>query len=124
RMYGSDARHSLEPADFVDLTRGIQAIATMLAHPTDKDDLDRFRQMKQIFQKSVATLVDITPGTVITRDMLGLKKPGSGIPAAHIDEVVGRRAARAVAADNVLAWSDLEVSPPETKLPRGSVMHA
>ena len=35
-MYGSDAKHSLEPAEFADLVRGIRAIGRMLSAPVDK----------------------------------------------------------------------------------------
>ncbi len=34
--------------------------------------------------------------------MLAAKKPGTGIPAARIEEVVGRVAARDIAADTVI----------------------
>lgn len=108
RMYGSDAAHSLEPAEFADMVRGIRAIATMLAHPVDKSRADRFRVMKETFEKSLVSLVEIAAGAVITREMLGLKKPGTGIPAARLDEVVGRRAARRVAPDSLLTPADVE----------------
>ena len=35
------------------------------------------------------------------------EKPGSGIPPEDIPKVIGKRAARDVAADELLAWSDL-----------------
>jgi N-acetylneuraminate synthase len=108
RMYGSDARHSLEPAEFQDLTRGIRAIETMLAHPIDKDDISHFGQMKEIFQKSVTTCRDIPAGTTITREMLGIRKPGTGVPAARIADVVGRKTARTIPADRVVRWADIE----------------
>jgi N,N'-diacetyllegionaminate synthase len=108
RMYGSDAAHSLEPAEFADMVRGIRAIATMLAHPVDKSRVERFRPMKETFEKSLVSLVEIPAGAVITREMLGLKKPGTGIPAARLGEVVGRRAARRVAPDALLAPADVE----------------
>ena len=47
-------------------------------------------------------------GTVITRAMIGEKKPGTGIPAARLDEFVGRKAAREIAADYLLTEDDFE----------------
>lgn len=107
QLYGSDARHSLEPAEFAELVKGIRAIETMLAHPVDKDDLDRFKVMKATFEKSLVALEDIPAGATITREMIGIKKPGTGIPAARSGEVIGRRAARFVAADTVLTPEDI-----------------
>lgn len=107
RMYGSDAPHSAEPAQFADLVKGIRAISEMLANPVDKASAEPYRAMKQIFEKSVVSLVEIPAGAVITRAMLGVKKPGTGIPAARLTELVGMRAARRIPADTLIAESDL-----------------
>ncbi len=107
-MYGSDARHSLEPAEFAGLVEGIRAIEVMLAHPVDKSSAERFRGMKEIFEKSLVSLVEIPAGAVLTPEMIGIKKPGTGIPAARYTEVLGRRAARTIPAGRVLMDEDLE----------------
>jgi len=40
--------------------------------------------------------------------MLAAKKPGTGIPARRLPELVGRRAAADIAADTVLTEADVE----------------
>jgi N-acetylneuraminate synthase len=79
----------------------------MLSHPVDKDDVHRFRTMKDTFEKSVVSLVEIPAGTRFTPEMLGIKKPGTGISAARFDQVIGKRAACAVAAGRVLMERDV-----------------
>ncbi len=107
-MYGSDARHSLEPAEMADLVNGVRACEVMLTAQVDKDAMaGRLREMKNIFEKSVVALVDIEPETVLTRDMLGIKKPGTGIPARQYNDVIGRRTARKIVKDTVLQEADL-----------------
>ena len=107
-MYGSDARHSLEPAEMADLVNGVRACEVMLTAQVDKDAMaGRLRDMKDIFEKSVVALVDIEPETVLTREMLGIKKPGTGIPARQYNDVIGRRAARKIVKDTVLQEADL-----------------
>ncbi len=107
-MYGSDARHSLEPAEFADLVRGVRAIEVMLAHPVDKDAVAiRLRPMKEIFEKSIVTVVDIPAGTIIEESMLAIKKPGTGIAASRLPEIIGRMARRDIQADSVLREEDL-----------------
>jgi N-acetylneuraminate synthase len=64
-------------------------------------------EMKRIFEKSVVAASPIRAGTVLTAAMLGVKKPGTGIPAARFHEVVGRRVARDLAADAVVREEDL-----------------
>lgn len=107
-MYGSDARHSMEPGEFADMVRGIRAIERMLAAPVDKADVSRFASMKQIFEKSIVARAALDAGAVITREMLAFKKPGDGIPAAAVDDVVGRRTRRPIAANTRIQPDDLQ----------------
>jgi N-acetylneuraminate synthase len=108
-MYGSDAVHSLEPAEFAEMTRGIRSITTMLASPVDKDAAAlRLGGMKAIFEKSIVSLVDIPGGTVITAEMVGLKKPGTGLPAARMDDVIGSKALHNISKDSIILEEYLE----------------
>ena len=106
-MYGSDARHSLEPTELAGLVQGIRAIETMLESNVNKDDVARFATMKATFEKSVVSLVDIPAGTLITEAMIGIKKPGTGIPAKRFGEVLGKRARRRIPKDTLIREKDL-----------------
>lgn len=108
KMYGSDARHSLEPGEMADLVRGIRAIETMLAAKIDKAETSSFVEMKRVFEKSLVVLRDIPAGTVLAREMIGIKKPGTGIPPVRLKEVIGKRTLRAVKSDTVLMSNDIE----------------
>lgn len=110
RMYGSDARYALEPAEFSELVQGIRAIETMLAHPVDKDDIGPLEATREVFQKSLVSLVRIPQGVTITKEMIGIKKPGHGLPPSRRGEVVGRRAAREIPAHRVIVEDDIEWS--------------
>jgi N,N'-diacetyllegionaminate synthase len=101
-LYGPDAAFSMEPDELEDLVEGIRDIETMLANPVDKDDLAPVAEMKRVFEKSVVTVADVSAGATLERSMLAAKKPGTGIPAAKIEDVVGRRAARDLPADTVV----------------------
>lgn len=101
-MYGSDAAHSMEPAEFDHFCTALREIWAMRAHPVDKDDLAPYRDMKRIFEKSVVAARDIPAGAVLTRDALAFKKPGDGIPAAQYRQLLGRTVRQAVPADTLL----------------------
>jgi N,N'-diacetyllegionaminate synthase len=107
-MYGPDAFAALEPYELEELVDGIREIERMLASPVDKDDLEPFAEMKRVFEKSVVAVRDIPAGAVIERDMLGAKKPGTGIPAKRLPELVGRRARASIPVDTVLMEDALE----------------
>lgn len=109
RMYGSDAPHSAEPAQFADLVLGIRAISEMCNSPIIKDATS-MREMKDIFEKSVVSVVQIQAGSVIRPEMVAAKKPGTGIPAARIKEVIGCIARRTIAADELIHARDLDPS--------------
>jgi N-acetylneuraminate synthase len=103
RMYGSDARHSLEPDEFAAMVEGIRATELMVGTKVDKSDTSPFTEMKQVFEKSIVTNVGIPAGATITREMLAVKKPGTGLPPAKLSEVVGRKAADDIAAGELLS---------------------
>jgi N,N'-diacetyllegionaminate synthase len=90
-MYGSDAKHSLEPEELRCLVDGIRAIETMMAVDADKDLIHPFQEMKDIFEKSLVAESDILAGTVLTPALVGIKKPGTGISAARLNEFLGKK---------------------------------
>jgi N,N'-diacetyllegionaminate synthase len=107
-MYGSDALHSLEPAEMTDLVQGVRAIETMQATKVDKDHIaNRMGMMKDIFEKSVVSVVDIPADTRITADMIAVKKPGTGIPARRLDEIIGTTSVRSIPANTLLKEEDI-----------------
>jgi N,N'-diacetyllegionaminate synthase len=107
-MFGPDVVASVTPSELTQLVNGVHFIENMAANPVQKNALDpRTAPMRQIFFKSVVPLDNLSAGTTLTRSVLGLKKPGTGIPAAQLDAVVGRILKRAVAKDVPLQQEDL-----------------
>jgi len=109
KMYGSDAKHSLEPVEFLDLVNGIRAIEILLSTKVDKDKIaNRLKEMKEVFQKSIVSVIDIPNGTVITEKMIGFKKPGTGLSASKIDHVLGKRTIHNILKNTLIRKEDLE----------------
>ncbi|HEX6701094.1 MAG TPA: N-acetylneuraminate synthase family protein [Gaiellaceae bacterium] len=108
-MYGPDAALALEPHELEELVDGIREISEILASPVDKNaEAAALSEMKKIFEKSAVAARAIPAGAVIEREMLAAKKPGTGIPARRIEELVGMRARRDIAVDTVLTEDDVE----------------
>lgn len=109
RMYGSDARHSLEPEEFAEFVKGVRAIESMLASPVDKTVMaDQLKTMKDTFEKSLVSVVDIPQGTLVTKDMIGVKKPGTGMRPSRLDEIIGRQAVCDIPRDMLLKEGDFD----------------
>lgn len=107
-MYGSDARHSAEPAQFSELVRSVREIETILANPINKDDLSDVGEMKAIFEKSVVSVCPIPKGSVIRPDMVTVKKPGTGIPAKKLNQVINSIARVNIPADTLIQEKDID----------------
>ena len=81
----------------------------MKMNPVNKDDMAvQLESMRLLFNKSLALRNTQPIGTVLTYDMLTVKKPGTGIPARELEQCVGRRLKHTVTADRVLQQDDLE----------------
>ncbi len=59
-------------------------------------------------RRSLVAQSDLVAGTLLSREMLGVKRPGTGIGPEHIDDIVGRRLVRDLASEVQLEWKDLE----------------
>jgi N-acetylneuraminate synthase len=108
-MFGPDTSASLTVEDFRQVAQARDAIAKMLANAVDKDRIaDDLASTRAMFGKSVAVTRGLPAGTVLARDMLTVKKPGTGIPAAEIDSLVGRRLKRDADPQRLLSRDDID----------------
>ena len=108
-MFGPDVAASVTTTELRQLVDGVRYVEAMNAHPVDKDVIAaEVAPLRKLFTKSVVARVALPAGTVLEERHLTLKKPGTGIPASRLDDVINRRLARAVAANALLSDDDLE----------------
>ncbi len=107
-MFGPDVVASITPSELRQLVEGVRFIEKMNANPVDKTKVsDDLVPLRSIFLKSVVPVADMTAGTVLSPGDLTTKKPGTGIPASHIDSLAGKILARDVKKDVPLADDDI-----------------
>lgn len=107
-MFGPDVAVSLTTEELRQLIEGVRFIEKMKANPVDKDDIaSEVESMRDLFTKSVVARTDLRAGTVLQEAHLTMKKPGVGIPASRIQELIGRKLRRPVKADQPLREPDL-----------------
>jgi N-acetylneuraminate synthase len=106
RLYGPDHHASLTPEELAVLVTGVRQVEAALgsAEKLRDPELDPARAT---FEKSVVSAAAIPAGVTIELAMLTTKRPGNGIPAVRLGEVVGRRAAREIPANHILEPADL-----------------
>jgi N,N'-diacetyllegionaminate synthase len=102
---GPDQQGSMEPAELKAIVDGIRAIekargATKQIQPGEQD-------VRNMAHHSVVSIRDVAAGATIGRDDVWAKRPGTGIPARQLPDVVGRVAARAIPKDRLITWDDV-----------------
>jgi len=108
-MFGPDVPVSLVPSELADLVRGARFIEVARTSRVDKDQVaSDLLQVRRTFTKSLFARDDIPVGARVERQHLVAKKPGTGIPAADIDAIIGRRVIRHVRAGHMIDSADLE----------------
>jgi N-acetylneuraminate synthase len=108
-MFGPDVPSSITSTELGQLVQGVRFIEAMTASEPAKDDIaSELSGIRALFTKSVVARRDLAAGAVLALDDLTAKKPGTGIPAARLRELVGRRLRRAITTDAMLSDADLE----------------
>ena len=108
-LFGPDGPASVTTAELRQLVEGVRFVERMLASPVDKErEGEAAAPLRALFTKSVVARQALPAGTVLRAEHLAAKKPGTGIPASRLDELVGARTVRALAADQLLAEADVE----------------
>jgi N-acetylneuraminate synthase len=107
-IYGTSVDASLTTAELRELVDGVRFIEAALASPVDKDNMAKAKaNLRPVFFRSVVATQDLSIGTVLGNEHLTTKKPGTGIPADRLHEMLGRKLARPLKKDQLLAEEDL-----------------
>lgn len=103
---GPDHAASLEPRELAELVEACRTAAAAIGDGL-KRPVDAELENLPVVRRSVAAAVDLPAGAVLTRSALVALRPGTGIPAARLDDLVGRELARDVEHLQLLAPEDL-----------------
>lgn len=103
---GPDQKASINPSELEELVIGVRAIERALG--STKMVIDDEAPVQKMARESVVSLVNIIKGTVIQKDMVWVKRPGTGIPAKQLDKVIGMKTKNNIKADTLIRWNDLE----------------
>jgi N,N'-diacetyllegionaminate synthase len=108
-MFGPDVIASITTQELRHLVDGIRFIERMRAHPVDKDaSAEETAPLRKLFTRSLVARANLPAGTIIAREHVVIKKPGTGLPPNRLEDIIGRRLARSVTADQLLAAEDIE----------------
>lgn len=104
-MTGPDHPFAVEPGELRDLVAHIRDVEDAMGDgvkrgPSDEEALEMYVKAR----RSVVAAHAIAAGTVITEDMLTVKRPGWGVKPRDLDRLVGRVARVDIDEDDVVTW--------------------
>ena len=106
-LIGPDHKASLEPDELKEMVKTIRdvekALGDWIKRPTINEE-----EIKKIARRSIIAKMDISEGTVITEDMLDIKRPGTGIEPKYFDFVIGMRAKKDIKKSDIVTWKMIE----------------
>lgn len=107
-LSGPDHAISADPQDLSSLVRDVRKTTGILGSFELIPSPGERKSSRIQFRRSVVAAVRISSGSVISKDMLHLKRPGDGIQPRDMDELVGKRTTRTLEANEQLTWDAVE----------------
>jgi N,N'-diacetyllegionaminate synthase len=102
---GPDHKVSIEPNELYEMVRGIRIIEA--SRGTRKAVFEREREIRAWAHHSVVTINAVRAGELFSEDNIWVKRPGTGIPAAEFETVLGRPSARDLPANVLVDRADV-----------------
>jgi len=88
---GPDHQASSEPDELLELVQGIRTVEGALGHGR-KEPAASEANTAAVARKSLVAARDIPAGTILTDELIAIKRPGTGLPPAMRTYLVGRSA--------------------------------
>lgn len=105
-MPGPDQWFSSDPAELTEWVAQIREAHKMLGtralEPTATE-----MEMRESFRKSIVTLTPIQAGELFSKENIGVRRPGTGMPPEELDAVLGRCAANDLLPDHLISAEDI-----------------
>jgi len=104
---GPDDKHSLVKDEFIELVKSIRnfekAKGSGKKVPTNSE-----QKIMQSNRVSIIAMQKIPAGTIVTKEMIDIRRPGMGIQPIHFNEVIGKKAKINILEEEPLMWEMLE----------------
>ena len=107
---GPDHAASLAPVHFRQYVHHIREAEAMLG-PSGKRVLDVEQDVRRVSRQSLCAVRDLPAGHTLTPGDLTVKRPGTGLPASALNDVLGRRLTTPLRANDLLSPAHVKPAP-------------
>lgn len=104
---GPDHKASLEPEELKHMVTAIRNAKDALGSSTKRPTATE-RDIMKLVRKSIVANQDIKKGAIIRRTMLDIKRPGTGLPPATLEKILGKKTTRAIQKDELIRLNMVE----------------
>ncbi len=108
KMYGSDAKNSMEPLEFKLFSKTLKEIWHIGQHNVDKDNIKKYKKMKKIFEKSIYAKTDLKKGSLLKFENLAFKKPFNHLRADKYKILIGKKLTNNIKKDEPINVKDVK----------------
>lgn len=105
-MEGPDHKASMEPGEFEEYVCHIRNTEKLLGDGRKKPVPEETAMMQQV-RRSILAVQDLKAGTLLTEEMLCLKRPGTGIAPEFVPVLLGRKLKRDIEKEEPIMWEDV-----------------
>lgn len=105
-LNGPDHKLSLEPKEFKGMVTQIRIIKEV-SGDGKKKPCSSEKKIKDLLRRSIIAKCNIPKGTVISKEMLKISRPGTGIEPKFLEKVISKVARQDIDEDEVLHWGKL-----------------
>lgn len=106
KMVGPDHSFSADPKEFKELIDKIRKVETFLGDGIKKCQNSELESRTNV-RRSITANMNIPKGIKLTKKMLGIKRPATGINPMFLQKVIGKKTKRNVKNNESLKWNDL-----------------
>jgi N,N'-diacetyllegionaminate synthase len=101
-----DHRLSLDVSDFQKLVSDLR-LSEISRGSSIRENFTSESEAVKFARRSLVSKIKIPRGTIITKDMLDVKRPGTGILPKFFSKIIGYKAQRDIDEDTTLQWNDI-----------------
>ncbi len=104
---GPDHWFSADPAELEEWGKEIRTACLMLGQP-DLQPTETEQEQRLVMHRSITAACDIAAGEILNEKNLVLLRPGTGLGAINLKNILGRKAGRDIRAGVRLTWEDID----------------
>ncbi|MHA2225653.1 MAG: N-acetylneuraminate synthase [Candidatus Hodarchaeales archaeon] len=100
---GPDHKASLEPEELKEMVEAIRFTEQVLGS-SEKEISEVEKKNRLVARKSIVATKDIPKGSILSKEDLGVKRPGDGLAPKYIHQLIGKKTKRQIDKDMQIHW--------------------